>query len=188
MARLIDADKINYHEHTECMGHGDFETVRTVTDKEIAEIPTVDAIEVVGCRDCKQQNKIGDLEYEAQEREKIVVKLRKQWQDSEMFICTMCGHFDHKIDGNIVYGNKDCGEIVGYPYCKKFTPWISTSVRLPENIGLYLVIEKHWLDGSLGTKIAKWNTVDWFTADRKSKEITPRVTHWMPLPSTEGLQ
>ena len=47
--RLIDADKINYREHTECMGHGDFETVRTVTDKEIAEIPTVDAVEVVRC-------------------------------------------------------------------------------------------------------------------------------------------
>ena len=53
MARLIDADKINYHEHTEFMGHGDFETVRTVTDKEIAEIPTVDAVEVLRCRDCK---------------------------------------------------------------------------------------------------------------------------------------
>lgn len=50
--RLIDADKINYREHTECMGHGDFETVRTVTDKEIAEIPTVDAVEVVRCKDC----------------------------------------------------------------------------------------------------------------------------------------
>ena len=55
MARMIDADKINYHEHTECMGHGDFETVRTVTDKEIAEIPTVDAVEVVRCRDCKHR-------------------------------------------------------------------------------------------------------------------------------------
>ena len=53
MSRLIDADKINYYDHTECMGHGDFETVRTVTDKEIAEIPTVDAVEVVRCRDCK---------------------------------------------------------------------------------------------------------------------------------------
>ena len=56
MARLIDADKINYHEHTECMGHGDFETVRTVTDKEIAEIPTVDAVEVVRCKNCKHYN------------------------------------------------------------------------------------------------------------------------------------
>lgn len=55
MARLIDADKINYHEHTECMGHGDFETVRTVTDKEVAEIPTVDAVEVVRCWECKHR-------------------------------------------------------------------------------------------------------------------------------------
>ena len=55
MAKLIDADKINYHDHTECMGHGDFETVRTVTDKEIAEIPTVDAVEVVWCKDCKHK-------------------------------------------------------------------------------------------------------------------------------------
>ena len=53
MARLIDSDKINYHEHTECMGHGDFETVRTVTDKEISEIQTVDAVHVVRCKDCK---------------------------------------------------------------------------------------------------------------------------------------
>lgn len=60
--------------------------------------------------------------------------------------------------------------------------WIPVKERLPENIGLYLVIENHWLDGSPGIKIAKWNTADWFTADRKSSEITPRVTHWMPLP------
>lgn len=71
MARLIDADKINYHEHTECMGHGDFETVRTVTDKEIAEIPTADAVPVVRCRDCrhwkptgsKAGNSFSDMEY-----------------------------------------------------------------------------------------------------------------------------
>lgn len=79
----------------------------------------------------KQQNKIRDLKYDAQEREKAVVQLRKQWQAAEMFICTMCGHFDHSIDGNIVYGNKDCGEIVGYPYCKKFTP----RCRLEDNNG-----------------------------------------------------
>ena len=81
-----------------------------------------------------RQNKIGDLKYDAQEREKAVVQLRKQWQAAEMFICTMCGHFDHSTDGNIVYGNKECCEIVGYPYCKKFTPWISASVRLPKEL------------------------------------------------------
>lgn len=60
--------------------------------------------------------------------------------------------------------------------------WIPVTERTPENLGMYLVIETHWLDGSPVRKIAKWNTIDWFTADRKSKEITPRVTHWMPLP------
>lgn len=60
--------------------------------------------------------------------------------------------------------------------------WIPVTERMPENLGLYLVIETHWLDGSPVRKIAKWNTIDWFTADRKSKEITQRVTHWMPLP------
>jgi len=91
---------------------------------EIRKLPAADVEPV-------RQNKIGDLKYDAQEREKAVVQIRKQWQDAEMFICTMCGHFYHNIDGNIVYGNKDCGEIVGYPYCKKFTPWIPASVRLP---------------------------------------------------------
>lgn len=94
---------------------------------EIRKLPAADVEPV-------RQNKIGDLKYDAQEREKAVVQLRKQWQAAEMFICTMCGHFDHSTDGNIVYGNKECCEIVGYPYCKKFTPWISASVRLPKEL------------------------------------------------------
>ena len=60
--------------------------------------------------------------------------------------------------------------------------WIPVTERLPDNIGMYLVIEKHWIDGSPCRRIAKWNTVDWFTADRRSKELTPRITHWMPMP------
>lgn len=69
-----------------------------------------------------------------EEREKVVVQLRKQWQAAEMFICTMCGHFDYNIVGNIVYGTRECCEIVGYPCCKKFTPWIPCSKRLPEEL------------------------------------------------------
>ena len=60
--------------------------------------------------------------------------------------------------------------------------WIPASERLPEKLGLFLVIERHWINGSPVRRIAKWNTQDWFTADRRSREITPRVTHWMPLP------
>ena len=141
----------------------------------------------------KQQNKIGDLEYEAQEREKIVVQLRKQWQDAEMFICSMCGHFDRKTDGNIVYGNQDCGEIVGYPYCKKFTPWIPTSVRLPEVGGNYFVVVKYKYDFekeySYDTDFAEftfsdgyidncWNTYN----DWNEGQQYLHITHWMPIP------
>lgn len=141
----------------------------------------------------KQQNKIGDLEYEAQEREKIVVQLRKQWQDAEMFICSMCGHFDRKTDGNIVYGNQDCGEIVGYPYCKKFTPWIPTSVRLPEVGGNYFVIVKYKYDFekeyrydmdfaeftfSEGYIDNCWDTYN----DWNEGQQYLHITHWMPIP------
>ena len=73
------------------------------------------------------------------ENEESVCQLRKNWQDAEMQICTMCGHFDHKTDGDIVYGNKQCGEIVGFPFCGKFTPWIAVTERLPEKEGDYLI-------------------------------------------------
>lgn len=127
--------------------------------------PTVDAVPVV----------------RFQEREKAVVQLRKKWQDAEMFICTMCGHFDHNIVGNIVYGNKNCGEIVGYPCCKKFTPWIPCSERLPEERDCYLVAVKHWYNGKPVTREAFWNGADWLSCEKRM-EITPRVTHWQPLP------
>ena len=124
----------------------------------------------------KQQNKIGDLKYDAQEREKAVVQLRKQWQDAEMFICTMCGHFDHNIDGNIVYGNKDCGEIVGFPYCKKFTPWIPVSERLPNDGEFVLTYKNGQFEVQEYEKRRNgWISGGWFWS-------LCTVTHWMPMP------
>ena len=76
--------------------------------------------------------RIEELEAKLAEREEAVCNLRKKWQAAETHICTMCRHFDHKTDGNIVYGNKSCGELVGYPCCGKFTPWIPVTDRLPE--------------------------------------------------------
>lgn len=111
--RLIDADELKGKAIADPDDGEHF-----VYCQDIDEAPTVDAVPVV----------------RFQEREEAVAQLRKKWQAAEMFICTMCGHFDHSIDGNIVYGNKDCGEIVGYPCCKKFTPWIPTSVRLPKEL------------------------------------------------------
>lgn len=89
------------------------------------------------------RKEVEELKENLAEREKVVIQLRKQWQDAEMHICTMCGHFDHKTDGNIVYGNKTCGEICGYPFCKeKFTPWIPVTERLPEPETKVLVLAK----------------------------------------------
>lgn len=151
----------------------------------------------------KQQNKIEDLKYEAQEREKHVVHLQKQWQAAEMFICTMCGHFDYDIDGNIVYGNKDCCEIVGYPCCKKFTPWISASVRLPKELepvnvvwvnhnpapyyrymkdvpqkatAVYYRGKWYWWSCVCEDLLAEYGTNE---ADQVDDDV--EITHWMPL-------
>ena len=55
MARLIDADAIKYWEHTQCHGHGYFITERTVTAEQIAKMPTIDAVPVVRCKDCKHR-------------------------------------------------------------------------------------------------------------------------------------
>ena len=128
--------------------------------------PTVDAVPVV----------------RFQEREKAVVKLRKKWQDAEMFICTMCGHFDHNIVGNIVYGNKDCGEIVGYPCCKKFTPWIPCSERMPEMNDNYICVCRY------GDNNKNYVSTLFFYATDPNPHFQGegycglKVTHWMPLP------
>nr|DAZ83857.1 MAG TPA: Protein of unknown function (DUF551) [Caudoviricetes sp.] len=139
-----------------------------------------------------------------QEREKAVVQLRKKWQAAEMFICTMCGHFDHSIDGNMIYGNRECGEIVGYPCCKKFTPWIPASVRLPKELepvnvvwvnhrpepyyqemkdvpqkatAVYYMEKWYWWSCVCEDLLAEYGTNE---TDQVDDAI--EITHWMPLP------
>ena len=51
----------------------------------------------------------------------------------------------------------------------------------PEREGCYLVTVRHWLDGAPVAREAFWNGVDWLSCERRH-EITPRVTHWTPLP------
>ena len=51
--RLIDASAIKYHTHRECGGHGIFYDVTTALKEDIDALPTVDAVEVVRCKDCK---------------------------------------------------------------------------------------------------------------------------------------
>nr|DAE37744.1 MAG TPA: Protein of unknown function (DUF551) [Caudoviricetes sp.] len=61
------------------------------------------------------------------------------------------------------------------------TKWIPCSERLPEESGCYLVTVKHWYDGKPVTREAFWNGADWLSCEKRM-EITPRVTHWMPMP------
>jgi len=50
--RLIDADKIEPHEQLESLGNGQYEYVRVAYMDDIVMLPTVDAVEVVRCKDC----------------------------------------------------------------------------------------------------------------------------------------
>lgn len=181
--RLIDADELKGKAFADPDDGEHF-----VYCQDIDEAPTVDAVPVV----------------QFQEREKAVVQLRKKWQDAEMFICTMCGHFDHNIVGNIVYGNKECGEIVGYPCCKKFTPWIPASVRLPKELepvnvvwvnhrpepyyqemkdvpqkatAVYYREKWYWWSCVCEDLLAEHGTNE---ADQVDDDV--EITHWQPLP------
>ena len=54
--RLIDADALDYLTHRECMGHGDYYDMEIVTKVRIDNAPTIDAVEVVRCKDCRHAN------------------------------------------------------------------------------------------------------------------------------------
>lgn len=58
--------------------------------------------------------------------------------------------------------------------------WIPVA-ESPQGKGCYIVAVNHWLDGKPVTREAYWNGCDWLSCDKK-RELTPRVTHWMPLP------
>ena len=64
--------------------------------------------------------------------------------------------------------------------------WISVKDRLPENDQWALCFMK---DKSFGTfRVFQWNYIDWQWNDGDEWFDEKYVTHWMPLPSTEGLE
>jgi hypothetical protein len=65
--------------------------------------------------------------------------------------------------------------------CEPEQEWISVKDRLPEEKGCYLIACNHWWDGKPVAREAFWNGDDWLSCYDKGK-ITPRTTHWMPLP------
>lgn len=58
--------------------------------------------------------------------------------------------------------------------------WIPVT-EPPKERGCYIVTVQHWVDGKPVSREAYWNGADWLSCDKRH-ELTPRVTHWMPLP------
>lgn len=54
--RLIDADALNYSTHRECAGHGEYYDIEIITKSKIDNAPTMDAVPIVHCKDCKWYN------------------------------------------------------------------------------------------------------------------------------------
>lgn len=133
------------------------------------------------------------------ERSDGICELRRNWTAAEMKICSMCGKFLHgdtdthkgdvvfATDGNgVVIGTRTCGELIGYPRCGKFTPWISVAERKPEYDGRYLCNVKSFaFPGCFYQTILTYDKYGF----RDGNVYEESVTHWMELPDApEGTQ
>lgn len=78
--RLIDANNIQYHETTECHGHGLFFAEQIAYKEEIEQIPAVDAVEVVRCKDCKYYE---HLEYYGGGTKDVCRTLKRQTREDD---------------------------------------------------------------------------------------------------------
>ena len=78
--------------------------------------------------------------------------------------------------------------------------WISVEDRLPSREGLepdeveYVLVSEQYFDAITGEKLGSYVSICGFGHDGWSKfdnfghVRTENITHWMPLPSTEGLK
>lgn len=76
--------------------------------------------------------------------------------------------------------------------------WISVDDRLPDESGRYLAVKKRIAPDELGGNrtdivilrffVDKGFRMPTHIPDWINEEINEEVTHWMPLPSTEGLK
>ena len=92
------------------------------------------------------------------------------------------------LDIIIQPGQKTLGDIADYLIANGVTvqEWISVKDRLPDNNQWALCFMK---DKSFGTfRVFQWNYIDWQWNDGNERWKEKDVTHWMPLPSTEGLE
>ena len=96
-------------------------------------------------------------------------------QKAKEFASTFLADPILKMAVNAVLDNAPAAKDIDVP-----GKWIPVT-EPPKKRGCYLVTVNHWLDGKPVTREAYWNGVDWLSCEKK-QELTPRVTHWMPLP------
>lgn len=113
------------------------------------------------------------------------------------------GHYDKE------HGNEDfiCGIETVLEYAENLQTadvvqeWISVKDELPEDSGYYLVVYRDKYNGSISIAFdmyVKCNVGEWWESEFAcditkqflwaAKLQEQEVTHWMPLPSTEGLK
>lgn len=95
------------------------------------------------------------------------------------------------------YGNNDIAEKL-ISHGVTVQEWISVDDRLPDETGRYLAVKKRIAPDELGGNrtdivILRFFVDDGFRMpthipDWINEEINEEITHWMPLPSTEGLE
>lgn len=83
---------------------------------------------------------------------------------------------------------------------KPFGGWISVEDRLPSREGLepdeveYVLVSEQYFDAITGEKLGSYVSIcgfgydGWSKFDNFGNVRTENITHWMPLPSTEGLK
>ena len=90
------------------------------------------------------------------------------------------------LDIIIQPGQKTLGDIADYLITNGVTvrEWISVDDRLPENIANRVLVV---CERSNGVFYAHYEKPFWINLET-DKPFISTVTHWMPLPSTEGLK
>lgn len=155
-------------------------------------VGTLDELQEELRSEMHRHDRLQDFEVaEAQELEfykKATVDLRKQWQDAEALICTICAHCEYENHGGLLCVQRGCGEVVGYPCCGKFAPrerWIPVTERLPElklcGAGTAYSEAVNVLTSGRKVLTAIWDGTD-FISDAEFWEAEGEtITHWTPV-------
>ena len=118
-------------------------------------------------------------------------QIAKQWANG--YVCSL-------REGEAEEYHKMCLSALRDQQEKPFGGWISVEDRLPSLEGLepdeveYVLVSEQYFAAITGEKLGSYVSICGFGHDGWSKfdnfgyVRTENITHWMPLPSTEGLK